>query len=191
MAYGFARIAPLAPLLAAAALTGCGSQAPGAGPTAAQAAVALRGSPAPLAAVHRQASALLAGGVPAFEARLRALRGYPIVVMQWSSWCDGCRADLADFQRISAQLGRRVAFIGVDVDDTPAAARQALRRYPLSFPSYRDHDRAIAYALSPIWSQYAPITYLYPRGGGRPEVYAGPFPHLAVLRGEIRTYTGA
>jgi cytochrome c biogenesis protein CcmG/thiol:disulfide interchange protein DsbE len=191
MAYGFARMARLAPLLGAAALAGCGSQGPGGGPTATQAAARLRGSPAPLAAVHRQASALLVGGVAAFQARLRALRGYPVVVMQWSSWCDGCKADLEDFQTISAQLGRRVAFIGVDVDDSVGAAREALRQHPLSFPSYHDHDRAIAFALSPIWSQYAPITYFYPRGGGKPEVYAGPFPKLALLRGEIRTYTGA
>lgn len=190
MAYGFARMRRLTPLLAVAAVAGCGSQAHAGGPTAAQAAAALRGSPAPLAAVHRQAGELLAGGVPAFEARLRALRGYPVVVMQWSSWCEGCEADLGDFQAISAQLGRRVAFIGIDVDDSSSAAHQALRQHPVSFPSYLDHDRAIALALSPIWSEYAPITYFYPRGGGKPEVYAGPFPHLSFLRGEIRTYTG-
>jgi cytochrome c biogenesis protein CcmG, thiol:disulfide interchange protein DsbE len=190
MAYGFARMARLTPLLAAALVAGCGSQAPAGGPTAAQAAAALRGSPAPLAAVHRQASALLAGGAPAFKARLRALRRYPVVVMQWSSWCEGCKADLGYFQRISAQLGRRVAFVGIDVDDSASAARQALRRQPVSFPSYLDHSRAIAYALSPEWSQYTPITYFFRPGGGVPEAYPGPFPSLALLRGEIRTYAG-
>ena len=190
MAYGFARTRRLAPLLAAAAIAGCGSQAHGGGPTAAQAAAALRGSPAPLAAVHRQADELLAGGVRAFDARLRALRGYPVVVMQWSSWCDGCEADLGYFQRISAQLGRRVAFVGVDADDTVGAARRALGKHPVSFPSYLDHDRAIAYAISPEWSQYIPITFFYRRGGGTPEAYPGPFPSLAFLRSEIRTYTG-
>ena len=130
MAYGFARMARLAPLLAAAVRRRL--RLAGATPAArraAQAAAALRGSPAPLAAVHRQASELLAGGVPAFEARLRALRGYPVVVMQWSSWCEGCKADLADFQTISAQLGRRVAFIG------DRRRRQRRRRPPGAAPA--------------------------------------------------------
>jgi thiol-disulfide isomerase/thioredoxin len=191
MAYGIARTAFLPLALAAAALAGCGSQAHNGGPSRAQAAAALRGSPAPLAGLHRQAGALLGGGLAAFRARLRALRRFPIVVMQWSSWCDGCEADLGYFQKVSAALGRRVAFIGIDVDDIPGAARRALAGHPVSFPSYLDHDRAIAGALSPIWSQYAPITYFYRRGGAVAEVYPGPFPTLSFLRGEIRTYTGA
>ena len=42
----------------------------------------LAGSPAPLTALHAQSDALL-GGEPALAARIRALRGYPIVLNAW------------------------------------------------------------------------------------------------------------
>ena len=40
----------------------------------------LAGAPAPLAALHEQSNELLGGGAKRFEQRVRALRGYPVVV---------------------------------------------------------------------------------------------------------------
>jgi cytochrome c biogenesis protein CcmG/thiol:disulfide interchange protein DsbE len=186
MAYGIARVA--AALAAATAIAGCGAGASG-GPSAARVAAELKGSPPPLAALHRQAGQILTGGVAAFRARLRALEGYPVVVMQWSSWCDGCAADLRYFRVLSAQLGRRVAFIGVDVQDSASAARHSLRSTPVSFPSYADHGRSIALMLNVEWSQFAPVTFFYTRSGVQ-ESSAGPFLSERSLRREIRQYTG-
>ncbi len=39
------------------------------------------------------------GGVPAFEQRLAALKGTPVVINKWASWCDPCRAEFPVFQR--------------------------------------------------------------------------------------------
>jgi thiol-disulfide isomerase/thioredoxin len=189
VAYGIARLAAV--LVAATVIAGCGSGARGGdAPTPAAVAADLRGSPPALAALHRQADEILPGGVAAFRARLRALRGYPIVVMQWASWCDGCAADLTYFRTLSAQLGRRVAFVGVDVDVSPSAARSSLRTTPLSFPSYGDPGRAIAKALSIQWSQWTPVTYFYGRAGTQ-WTSAGPFLSERSLALAVRRYTGA
>ena len=192
MAYGTAHLRRAALALAAAALAGCGTAGHSAAPNAAELAADLKGSPPALAALHAQAGSLLAGGVPAFTARLRALRGYPIVVTQWSSWCDGCEADLAYFRTLSASLGRRVAFVGVDVDadGTAGAARSLLRKVPVSFPSYRDADRRIAAAVSATWSRYTPVTFFYRPGDPTPESFAGPFLGVHSLRAAIRRYAG-
>src|SRR5687767_12200523 len=48
----------------------------------------LQGSPPALAALHDQSGELLDGGVDAFEARLEKLRGHPVVINKWASWCD-------------------------------------------------------------------------------------------------------
>jgi thiol-disulfide isomerase/thioredoxin len=190
MANGPATARVLAGILAAAAVAGCGTVAHDAAPSAAQLAAELKGSPPPLAALHRQANLLLGGGRSAFERRLRALRGYPVVVTQWSSTCEPCQVEFPFFQRLAASLGSRVAFIGVDAsDDTTAGARSWLRRFPVSFPSYRDADMSIALALSVPFADDTPVTYLFTRTGTE-WYHVGYYTSAANLRREIRHYLG-
>ena len=51
-----------------------------------------------LVAITKQASQILSGGEPAFQARMQQLRGLPIVVNKWASWCHPCVAEAAVFQ---------------------------------------------------------------------------------------------
>src|SRR5215213_10268082 len=113
--------------LCVVALAGCGSASPkSAGkPDAAS----LKGSPAPLAALHRQGNDLLGGGASAFKSRLRELRGYPVVVNKWASWCGPCRSEFPYFQRQSTKLGKRVAFLGVNSNDNDGDAKRFLRQF--------------------------------------------------------------
>src|ERR671936_853689 len=71
---------------------------------------------------------LLGGGAAAFRARLRGLRGHPVVVNKWASWCGPCRSEFPYFQRLGVELGRRVAFLGVDGNDNDSDSRRFLRR---------------------------------------------------------------
>ena len=95
------------------------------------------GAPPPLAALHDQASELLDGGADAFKARLAKLRGYPVVVNKWASWCGPCRAEFPYFQRqVARSTAREVAFLGVDSNDNDGDAREFLSEYPVTYPSY-------------------------------------------------------
>jgi cytochrome c biogenesis protein CcmG, thiol:disulfide interchange protein DsbE len=104
----------------------------------------LQGAPAPLAALHAQSNQLLGGGTDAFGERLRALRGHPVVINKWASWCGPCRAEFPIFQNVATDRGREVAFLGVDGKDSRSSAVGFLEEFPLPYPSYEDPDEDIA-----------------------------------------------
>jgi cytochrome c biogenesis protein CcmG/thiol:disulfide interchange protein DsbE len=174
-------------LVIAVSAAGCGSRAahPRA-PTAADAARELARSPAPLAALHQQASALLDGGATAFAARLAALRGRPVVVNKWASWCAPCRVELPFFQRASVRYGTRIAFLGLDGGDERGRAQAFLRRRWLSYPSYEDPHEQIARAIGAP-NNY-PITVYYDRAGHVAFVHQGQYPDEAHLDADIARY---
>jgi thiol-disulfide isomerase/thioredoxin len=107
----------------------------------------LAGSPAPLASLHAQSAQLLGGGVPAFERRLGTLKGLPVVINKWASWCNPCRAEFPALQRVSTDRGKQVAFVGLNGKDSTQPARKFLRQYPVPYPSYLDPDEKIAQKL--------------------------------------------
>jgi cytochrome c biogenesis protein CcmG, thiol:disulfide interchange protein DsbE len=176
--------------LSAALLAGCGSGSgpPSAAPRPAEAARSLAGSPPPLVALHRDANRLLGGGPGALRARLRGLRGHPVVVNKWASWCGPCRAEFPFFQRLSVELGRSVAFIGVNSNDSDGDARAFLRRYPVSYPSYSDPDQKVAKVFAgPLGF---PSTAFYDAAGKLTFVHQGEYASEAKLREDIRRYGG-
>jgi len=145
----------------------------------------LAGSPAPLAELHAQASAVLGGGLQALRGRLAALRGEPVVVNKWASWCQPCRAEVGIFQRVSVTRGREVAFIGIDSNDSRSAATAFLRSYPLSYPSYFDPSGALGEAIT--GSGFTPVTVFYNRAG-RFLIHQGPFASVQKLERDIDRY---
>jgi thiol-disulfide isomerase/thioredoxin len=70
------------------------------------------------------------------DARLHSLRGRPVVLNAWASWCPPCREELPLLAAAAARYGRRAAFLGADVEDDPGAARDLLAEIPFGYPSY-------------------------------------------------------
>src|SRR3954465_5977220 len=91
---------------------GGGGQGKSAGGACGKVSPSLSGAPAPLASLYGQGCRLLGGGPAAFKARLASLRGHPVVVNQWASWCGPCRAEFPHFQQLSVSLGKKVALLG-------------------------------------------------------------------------------
>lgn len=149
----------------------------------------LEGSPAPLAALHEQSAALLEGGPEAFEARLEELRGYPVVINKWGSWCGPCRSEFPIFQQVAAEKGRTVAFLGINGMDPLDSAEQFLSEFPVPFPSYVDPRDAVAdvvRAAGPF-----PIT-AFVRPDGEVEIaIARQYETAAQLRDDIKKYLKA
>ena len=172
-----------AALLLLAGLSGCGSEEEGS--AAVDYEEALAGAPAPLAAIHEQGNELLGGGVPAFRERLDELQGYPVIVNKWASWCGPCRFEFPAFQRMSVRFGKRVAFLGVDSDDSEDAAATFLEQYPVPYPSYSDPDKKIAEEMT---ANFFPSTAFYDRKGEIVYVKLGPYTSDEDFVADIRRY---
>ncbi|HUB36776.1 MAG TPA: TlpA disulfide reductase family protein [Solirubrobacteraceae bacterium] len=146
----------------------------------------LAGSPPALAALHGQGSLVLTGGERALKARLASLRGYPLVIDKWASWCVPCQSERPIFQHASTNLGRRVAFLGIDSSDTSLADAQAfLRPFPVAYPSYYDPSGSLGLAVTD--SSFTPVTVFYDRSG-RQYIHQGPYPSLQKLERDVRRY---
>jgi thiol-disulfide isomerase/thioredoxin len=155
-------------------------------PSEAEIARELRGAPAPLAELHAQANEILPGGAPAFEARLKELRGHPVVVNKWASWCGPCQAEFPDFQKLSVKYGKRVAFLGVDSNDNRQDAQDFLKDYPVSYPSYEDPQGQIAQVIKA--SIAFPSTVFYDEDGKLAYIKQGQYLRLEHLEQDIRRY---
>ncbi len=146
----------------------------------------LAGAPVPLAALHAQGSQLLGGGTTAATARLAALKGTPIVVNKWASWCGPCRAEFPLFQRASVTFGKQVAFVGLNSGDSRADATAFLARFPVPYPSYEDPKERIAATLKA--STAYPITIFYDAAGKQVALHQGGYPTQAKLDEDVRRY---
>jgi cytochrome oxidase Cu insertion factor (SCO1/SenC/PrrC family)/thiol-disulfide isomerase/thioredoxin len=146
----------------------------------------LAGSPPPLAALHGQTGALLDGGMTAFKARLQALRGRPVVINEWASWCPPCRNEFPLFARAAARFGKRIAFLGVNVNDDEGSAKKFLRQHPVSYPSYRDPDSAIMSSFGT--AQALPITIYVGPDGDTTHIHIGYYTTQAALESDIERH---
>jgi cytochrome c biogenesis protein CcmG/thiol:disulfide interchange protein DsbE len=179
-----ARIGVAALLALAVLAAGCGSgQSGDYGGEHPDYGKALAGSPPPLAALHRQGNELLGGGQDAYEKRIAALRGYPVVVNVWASWCGPCRFEFPTLQQLSAKYGKGVAFLGVNSEDSEDAARTFLSEAPVPYPSYTDPDADIKESLGASFG--LPDTAFYDTKGELVYLKQGPYSHESELQGDI------
>jgi len=155
-------------------------------PSASDARSELRGSPAALKSLHAQAGQLL-GSTSALSARLHALRGHPVVVNAWASWCDPCRQEFPYLATASAQYGRQVAFLGADVNDESGNARKFLATHPVSYPSYSTSLSALAPLK--VYPDGPPQTIFINARGRVVFVHNGEYQSLTSLDNDIGQYS--
>lgn len=129
---------------------------------------------------------LLDGGTRAFEARLDELRGKPVVVNQWASWCNPCRREFPYLRDQAKKRRGSVAFLGVNSRDNRQDAEEFLGANPTGFEHFYDEDATIArvFGGGRAW----PTTAFYDRGGELVYTRQGAYADEEQLEQDIRRY---
>ena len=94
---------------------------------------------------------------------LADLRGVPVVLNLWASWCTPCRQEAPRLERGWRSLGPEgVLFLGLDIQDVRGDAHAFAAKYGLTYPSVRESGREVAnrYGATGI-----PETYFIDKGG--------------------------
>jgi cytochrome c biogenesis protein CcmG/thiol:disulfide interchange protein DsbE len=76
---------------------------------------------------------------------LAELRGVPVVLNLWASWCTPCGQEAARLEQGWRSLGRRgVLFLGLDIQDVRGDGEGFIRKHGATYPSVREPGRDIA-----------------------------------------------
>jgi thiol-disulfide isomerase/thioredoxin len=163
-----------------------GDDASGEGLSLADQRAALAAPDRPLRGLYRRPNAILPGSRATFDRLLDEVRGAPLVVNKWASWCGPCRLEFPIFQRAVARLGSRVGFLGLNALDERAAAERFLASTPVAYPSVEDPEEEVARRIDAAAN--FPITVFFDRTGKSTYVHVGPYTSYESLAADVRRY---
>jgi len=139
-------------------------------------------------AMNAAAAALLpltVSDLPSFDFEsygrlLYQLRGTPVVVNFWASWCGPCRREAPALVAAANRYGNVIQFLGVDHQDQRAPAADFSRQYEVPYPNVFDASGEIHDSLGFIG---LPDTVFYARDGSIVGTWAGPLTAAALAGG--------
>ncbi|HEX5479512.1 MAG TPA: TlpA disulfide reductase family protein [Dehalococcoidia bacterium] len=77
--------------------------------------------------------------------RLSDLRGKPVVVNFWASWCTECRQEMPDIVRAyDANAATGLVVVGVDLQENADAVQQFAREFGMKYPLVIDRNGGVA-----------------------------------------------
>lgn len=101
-----------------------------------------------------------------FSASLATLRGRPVVLNLWGTWCAPCLKEIPDLMQLEREFAdRRVELVAVAMDDPAdlAMVDGFRKRFFPEFDSYirnePDMDTLVS-VVDPAWNELLPTTYL-------------------------------
>ena len=130
---------------------------------------------------HQQHAPPVGSAAPAFtlprldgpgSVSLASLRGHPVVLNFWASWCVPCKTEAPALEQDWLHYKRRgVRFVGIDFHDLPGDARTFIAAHRVTFPILDDGPGGVtgSYGISQV-----PETYVLDKNGKVVAHLAGP-----------------
>lgn len=108
-------------------------------------------APAGAVKVGAQAPAYAAETLDGERASLELLRGRPVLLNVWATWCHPCREEIPALEQLHQAYGARglhVVGVSIDQGDQEQGIREFLQEFGASYPVWLDPDGEITTAYS-------------------------------------------
>jgi cytochrome c biogenesis protein CcmG/thiol:disulfide interchange protein DsbE len=94
---------------------------------------------------------------------LAAYRGKVVLLNFWASWCEPCKAEAPQLERLQRQLqGLNGTVLGVTYLDASPDSRKFVRQFGLTYPNLRDTDGEFVHAYG---TDQLPESFVIDRSG--------------------------
>ena len=98
-------------------------------------------------------------------------KGKVVVVDFWASWCGPCREELPVLERLNKTYAEQgLVVLGVNIDNQASAAKDFLKKLPVTFTVVHDSEKQVAKQFAP---PTMPSSYIIDRSGKVRHVHAG------------------
>ncbi|MBZ0285073.1 MAG: TlpA family protein disulfide reductase [Anaerolineae bacterium] len=107
------------------------------------------------------------------------LRGQPTVINFWATWCEPCRVEMPELQRIYEHYAERgLSLLAINLGETSAPIQQWVDQFGLTFDILLDPNQEIA-ALYQLRGQ--PTTFIVSPTGVVTHIFYGPVTNLEAV----------
>lgn len=95
---------------------------------------------------------------------LSSLRGKPVLLNFWATWCGPCRQEMPYLQQINAEWAPKgLVLLAIDIGESSAQVKTFLETNDLSLPTLLDSNRTVSTRLYNITA--IPTTFFIDKNG--------------------------
>jgi thiol-disulfide isomerase/thioredoxin len=102
---------------------------------------------------------------------LSGLRGQPVVLNFWATWCPPCRQEIPALEQVSREMRGDVIILGVDVQENADTVKGFIAEFDMTYPVVLDPSAEAAQAYR---VRAYPTTYFIDDSGVIVRVFTGP-----------------
>ena len=134
--------------------------------------------------VGKQAPDFTLATMTGSEITLSELRGMPVVLNFWATWCGYCVAELGYFDAVAKERPGQITVVAINIGQDTPKVKQFFGDYKISFTVALDKDSDVAskYAVR----RYIPVTFLIDSEGVIRNIKVGAFRSEADLWDSLR-----
>ena len=111
------------------------------------------------------------------------LRGSPVLVNFWATWCPPCRAEMPYLEEVYKEWsGKGVAFLAINMGESSSQVGEFIQSHTLALPVLLDARQDIAQRYN---IQYIPTTFFIDKDGIIQNVKVGAFTGVAEIENRL------